>query len=63
MAAIKEATTISQEVRQGEVFGAVKLYNLDDSTKPESSAGRMLGMRVHSLMECLVPVMKVKEDE
>jgi hypothetical protein len=31
-------------VRRGEVFGAVKLYNLDDPTQPESSARRILGM-------------------
>ena len=44
MAAVEETTTISEEVRRGEVFGAVKLYNLDDPTKPESSARRILGM-------------------
>jgi hypothetical protein len=49
MAAIEEATTISQEVRRGEVFGAVKLYNLDDPIKSESSAGRMLGIRGNSV--------------
>ncbi|MFQ5814137.1 MAG: hypothetical protein ACE5I2_13260, partial [Anaerolineae bacterium] len=41
---IKDATTISEEVRRGEIFGAVKLYNLDDPTKPESSARRILSM-------------------
>lgn len=44
MSVIETTTTISQEVRRGEVFGAVKLYNLDDPTKPESSARRILGM-------------------
>ena len=44
MSVIETTTTISQEVRQGEGFGAVKLYNLDDPTKPESSARRILGM-------------------
>ncbi len=44
MSAIEDATTISEEVRQGEIFGAVKLYNLDDPAKPESSARRILGM-------------------
>lgn len=44
MATIRDATTLSHEVRRGEVFGAVKLYNLDDPTKPEGSARRILGM-------------------
>jgi hypothetical protein len=44
VAVIENTTTISQEVRRGEVFGAVKLYNLDDPTQPESSARRILGM-------------------
>lgn len=44
MLVIENATKISEEVRRGEVFGTVKLYNLGDPTKPESSARRILGM-------------------
>jgi hypothetical protein len=44
MAVIEDTTKISEEVRRGEIFGAVKLYNLDDPTKPENSAKRILGM-------------------
>jgi len=41
---IKNATIVSEEVCCGEVFGTVKLYHLNDPTKPESSAKRILGM-------------------
>ncbi len=44
MTVIRDATKICEEVLRGEVFGAVKLYRLDDPTRPESSAKRMLGM-------------------
>ena len=44
VAVIRDASKISQEVLDGQVFGAVKLYNLDDRSKPESSARRILGM-------------------
>jgi len=44
MPVIETTTTISQEERQGEVFAAVKLYNLDDPNRPESSARRILSM-------------------
>jgi len=44
MTVIKDATKICEEVLRGEVLGAVKLYRLDDPTRPESSAKRMLGM-------------------
>jgi hypothetical protein len=44
MLAIESTTTISEEVRTGEIFGAVKLYNLDQPDKPESSAKRILNM-------------------
>jgi len=39
---IQDAVTISQEVQSGTVFGSVRLYHVDDPTKPESSAQRML---------------------
>jgi len=41
---IKDTAVISKEVLSGEVFGSVKIYNLDDPSKVESSARRMLGM-------------------
>ena len=41
---IKDTAVISKEVLSGEVFGSVKIYNLDDPSKVESSAKRMLGM-------------------
>jgi len=41
---IKDTAVISKEVLSGEVFGSVKIYNLDDPSKVESSAKRMLVM-------------------
>jgi len=41
---IKDTAVISNEVLSGEVFGSVKIYNLDDPNKVESSAERILRM-------------------
>ena len=41
---IQDAVTISEEVQSGAVFGSVRLYHVDDPTKPESSARRMLAL-------------------
>jgi len=49
MTFIKDAAQVSQEVRRGEVFGTVKLYQLDDPSRPESSAKRILDMTYPTL--------------
>ncbi len=41
---IQDAVIISKEVRSGAVFGSVRLYNVDDPTKPESSAQHILAL-------------------
>jgi len=41
---IKDTAVISEEALSGEVFGSVKIYNLDDPSTVESSAKRVLGM-------------------
>jgi len=41
---IKDTVVISKEALSGEVFGSVKIYNIYDSNKIESSAERILGM-------------------
>jgi len=44
MRTIKDVAVISQEVLRGEVFGSVKIYNVDNPSKLESSAQRVLAI-------------------
>lgn len=44
MPSISEIAVLSQEALMGEIFGIVRLYNINNPTKPEASAHRILSI-------------------
>ncbi|MCL4459193.1 MAG: ATP-binding protein [Chloroflexi bacterium] len=58
MPTIIEVATLSDEARKGDIFGIVKLYNINNPTKPEASADRILSITYpsHPLSQALKAV-------
>jgi hypothetical protein len=55
MAVISDLALLSEEAQKGDIFGIVKLYNIDNPTKPEASADRILSITYpsHPLAQAL----------
>lgn len=55
MPAISEMAVLSDEARQGDIFGIVRLYNVTNPTKPEASGDRILSITYpsHPLSQAL----------